>query len=281
MTALAMRSLLFVPADSERKIAKARASAADVVILDLEDSVAAEAKTEARRIAATVLAERATGPALFVRVNSFGSGLIEADLEALTGVSPDGLVLPKARSGNEVARLAELARGLPLIAIATETVASLFAIASFATDSTSLLGLAWGGEDLSAELGAARNRDDSGSYTEPYRFARTLCLLGARHAGVEPIDAVYTNFRDFKGFEAEVKDAARDGFSAKLAIHPDQVPVINHAFTPSESDLQQARRIVAAFAAAGNAGVIGLDGEMLDVPHLRRAERLIARALRS
>jgi citrate lyase subunit beta/citryl-CoA lyase len=277
MTALAMRSLLFVPADSERKIGKAQASGADLIILDLEDSLAAEAKAEGRRIAVAALARRA-GPATFVRVNGFRSGYLEADVEALAAAPPDGLVLPKSRSGEDVARLAELAKDLPILAIVTETAASLFAMASYADAAPSLLGLAWGGEDLSVELGAARNRDDSGSYTDPYRLARTLCLLGARHAGVEPIDAVHTNFRDLSGLEAEAKEAARDGFTAKLAIHPDQVPVINRVFTPNESEVQQARRIVAAFAAAGGSGVIGLDGEMLDVPHLRRAERLIARA---
>jgi citrate lyase subunit beta/citryl-CoA lyase len=149
---------------------------------------------------------------------------------------------------------------------------------SYSGTSANLLGLAWGGEDLSVELGAESNRDASGRYTEPYRFARTLCLIGARAAGIEPIDAVHTAYRDLQGLEEEARAAARDGFTAKLAIHPDQIPVINRIFMPSEKDVERARRIVEAFAAAGHAGVIGLDGEMLDVPHLRRAERLIARA---
>ncbi len=143
------------------------------------------------------------------------------------------------------------------------------------------MGLAWGGEDLASELGASGNRDAAGHYTDPYRLARTLCLLGARNAGVEPIDAVYTRFRDLPGLEAEAREAARDGFTGKLAIHPDQVPVINRVFMPAPSDLTRARRIIEAFAAAGNPGVIGLDGDMLDVPHLRRAERLLARAPKS
>lgn len=281
MTPFAMRSLLFVPADSERKIARARESGADVVILDLEDSVAGGAKADARRTAAAMLAGR-RGTPLFVRVNSFQSGHLEADLEALSGLRPDGLMLPKPRSGADVARLADLTGGnLPIIAIATETAASLLAMASYASGGPSLVGLAWGGEDLASELGAAGNRDEAGCYTDPYRLARTICLIGARHAGVEPVDAVYTNFRDLVGLEAEAKAAARDGFTAKLAIHPDQVPVINRVFMPTEPELARARRIVAAFAAAGNAGVIGLDGEMLDVPHLRRAERLLARAPKS
>jgi citrate lyase subunit beta/citryl-CoA lyase len=278
MIVQAMRSLLFVPADSERKIARAAASEADVVILDLEDSVAAPAKPEARRIAAAVLARR-RDKILFVRVNSFQSGHLETDLEAIGSARPDGLVLPKPRSGEDVARLAALAGNeLPIVAIATETAASLLAMSSYASTGANLVGLAWGGEDLASELGAARNRDAAGRYTEPYRLARTLCLVGARSAVAEPIDAVYTNFRDLAGLEAEAQEAARDGFTAKLAIHPDQLPVINRVFTPAESELARARRIVAAFATAGNPGVIGLDGEMLDVPHLRRAERLLARA---
>ena len=257
------------------------ASVADAVILDLEDSVAAGAKPAARDIAAAVLAGR-RDTALLVRVNSFQSGHLEADLEALRNVTPDGLVLPKPRSGEDVARLANLAgRNLPIIAIATETTASLLAMSSYALQGMSLAGLAWGGEDLASELGAARNRDEAGRYTDPYRLARALCLLGARNAGVEPIDAVYTDFRDTAGLEAEATQAARDGFTAKLAIHPDQLPVINRVFTPGGSELARARRIVEAFSAAGNPGVIGLDGEMLDVPHLRRAERLLARAPRS
>ena len=165
-----------------------------------------------------------------------------------------------------------------VIAIATETAASVLDMASYGATGANLLGLAWGGEDLSVELGAESNRDGDGRYTDPYRLARTLCLLGARAANVEPIDAVHTAYRDLQGLEAEARAAARDGFTAKLAIHPDQVAVINRIFTPSERDIERARRIVGAFAAAGNPGVIGLDGEMLDVPHLRRAERLLARA---
>jgi citrate lyase subunit beta/citryl-CoA lyase len=188
-------------------------------------------------------------------------------------------VLPKTRSGRDVLRLAGLVgAALPLIAIATETASSLLDMGSYSSTGANLLGLAWGGEDLSVDLGAESNRDSEGRYADPYRLARTLCLLAARAANVEPIDAVHTAYRDLEGLEAEARAAARDGFTAKLAIHPDQVPVINRVFTPSERDVERARRIVGAFAAAGNPGVIGLDGEMLDVPHLRRAERLLARA---
>ena len=275
---LVLRSLLFVPADSERKIARALASEADVVILDLEDSVALPQKEEARDRAAEALRRRG-GRKVFVRINSLTSGLADADIEAVMKGRPDGVVLPKPRSGRDLLRLAGLVgAALPLIAIATETASSLLDMGSYSATGANLLGLAWGGEDLSVDLGAESNRDGAGRYTDPYRLARTLCLLGARAANAEPIDAVHTAYRDLEGLDAEARAAARDGFTAKLAIHPDQVPVINRVFTPSERDVDRARRIVGAFAEAGNPGVIGLDGEMLDVPHLRRAERLLARA---
>src|SRR6185295_8183627 len=273
-----LRSLLFVPADSERKIARALASEADVVILDLEDSVALPKKDEARHLAAEVL-QRRGGKKLFLRINSLSSGLADADIDAAMGGRPDGIVLPKTRSGSDVLRLAGvIGAALPVIAIATETASSLLDMGSYSATGANLLGLAWGGEDLSVDLGAESNRDGEGRYTDPYRLARTLCLLGARAANVEPIDAVHTAYRDLDALEVEARAAARDGFTAKLAIHPDQVPVINRIFTPSERDVDRARRMIRAFAAAGNPGVIGLDGEMLDVPHLRRAERVLARA---
>jgi citrate lyase subunit beta/citryl-CoA lyase len=273
-----LRSLLFVPADSERKIARALASEADVVILDLEDSVALPQKDEARRLAAEVLQQRG-GKKLFVRINSLSSGLADDDIEACMHGRPDGIVLPKTRSGSDVLRLAGLiGAALPVIAIATETAASLLDMGSYSATGANLLGLAWGGEDLSVDLGAESNRDSDGRYADPYRLARTLCLIGARAANVEPIDAVYTAYRDLQGLENEARAAARDGFTAKLAIHPDQIAVINRVFTPAQKDVDRASRIVTAFADAGNPGVIGLDGEMLDVPHLRRAERILARA---
>jgi len=273
-----LRSLLFVPADSERKIARALSSEADVVILDLEDSVALPRKDEARRLAAEALKRRG-GKKLFLRINSLASGLADADIEAVLQGRPDGIMLPKTRSGRDVLRLASLVgAALPVIAIATETASSLLDMGSYSATGANLLGLAWGGEDLSVDLGAESNRDGEGRYADPYRLARTLCLIGARAANVEPIDAVHTAYRDLEGLEDEARAAARDGFTAKLAIHPDQVPVINRVFTPAQRDVDRARRIVTAFADAGNPGVIGLDGEMLDVPHLRRAERILARA---
>jgi citrate lyase subunit beta/citryl-CoA lyase len=278
-----MRSLLFVPADSERKIARGLASGADVVILDLEDSVAAANKPAARRLAAEVLgSERGSAPMLMVRVNALDSGLVEADLEAVMPAGPDGFMQPKTRRGEDVKALAAMAGsgGLPIVAIATETAGALFGLQSYVDAVPPLAGLTWGAEDLSSDLGAEASRDDAGGLTDPYRLARTLCLVGARAAGIEPIDTVYVNYRDERGLEAECRAAARDGFTGKMAIHPDQVAPINSAFTPSPDAVARARRIVEAFDAAGDLGVVGLEGEMLDRPHLLRARQLLARAAR-
>jgi citrate lyase subunit beta/citryl-CoA lyase len=276
-----LRSLLFVPGDDQRKINRAVASKADAVIIDLEDSVALHNKEAARRLAAEIL-QQARKITIFVRINDLSSGQSEADLDAVLSHRPDGIVLPKCRSGDDIIRLAvQTGPNIPAIAIATETASSLLAMATYASAGTTLAALAWGGEDLSVDLGAATNRASDGRYADPYRLARTLCLVGARAAQVEPIDAVFTAYRDLAGLEIEAETAARDGFSGKLAIHPDQVPIINRAFTPSEKEVERAKRVVAAFESANRRGVIGLDGEMLDVPHLRRAERILARAGRS
>jgi citrate lyase subunit beta/citryl-CoA lyase len=276
-----MRSLLFVPADSERKIPKALAAGADVVILDLEDSVAPADKPKARRLVGEVLGRRAPGPKLFVRVNALSSGLTAEDVAAVLPARPDGVVLPKSESAADVVRLGQLMMDheherTPIVAIVTETATSLFNLGTYGQAGERLLGVAWGLEDLATTLGAQSNRDEEGQPTAAFQLARTLCLLGARAAGVEPIDAVYSNFKDIAGLERQCREAARDGFTAKMCIHPDQVPVINAAFTPSMEAMARARRIVEAFAAAGNAGVISLDGEMLDVPHLKAAKKLLA-----
>jgi citrate lyase subunit beta / citryl-CoA lyase len=286
-----MRSLLFVPGDSPRKLEKGVASGADVLLIDLEDSVGLSAKNEGRQVTAAFLAQvrgTAEKPKLFVRVNGLTTGLTDTDLDAVMGAAPDGIVLPKTVGGRDVAHLGaklgvrEAEFGLPdggtrVIAIATENAAGVFALGTFSGASQRLAGIAWGGEDLSADIGAETNRGDDGSYAEPYRLARALTLLGATAAEVDAIDSVYTNFRDMPGLAAECRQARRDGFAAKMAIHPDQVPVINEAFTPSEEALAHARSVIAAFAANPGAGVVGLDGEMLDRPHLRRAQRLVAR----
>ncbi|WP_029058742.1 HpcH/HpaI aldolase/citrate lyase family protein [Stappia stellulata] len=287
-----MRSLLFVPADSERKLAKGLESGADVLLIDLEDSVALEAKAHARTVAAGFLKEarkQTERPRLYVRVNALDTGETEADLAAVMPMAPDGIMLPKSVAGRSVqqldARLAvhEAQNDRPdgetrILIVATETAASVFNLGSYAGASPRLEGLSWGAEDLSADIGARATRDGSGGFTEPFRMARNLCLFGAVAAGAIPIDTVYTNFRDTDGLRREAEEALRDGFTAKMAIHPAQVPVINDVFTPSPDAISDARRIVDAFAAAGDPGVVGLDGEMLDRPHLRRAEKLLARA---
>ena len=277
-----MRSLLFVPADSERKLAKALASAADVVILDLEDSVAPERKEAARRLAAECLTGRQHGgPQLFVRINPDPTGLLAADLAAIAPSQPDGLMLPKAGGGKDVLHLVQrLGQAMPVIAIATETAEAMFSLASYGEAVPPLIALAWGAEDLSSDLGALASRDAEGRLTDPYRLARALCLLGARAAGVEPVDTVYLDFRDSDGLARECAAAMRDGFSGKLAIHPDQIDIINEAFTPSTAAIDEARAVIDAFAAAGSAGVVAIGGRMYDIPHRRRAEKLLARAER-
>jgi len=286
-----MRSLLFVPGDSSRKLEKALQAGADALILDLEDSVALSGKEVARRTTAAFLAEArraAERPRLFVRVNALSTGLTDADLDGVMGSAPDGIMLPKAVGGPDVAHLgAKLAvreaehglddGGTRIVAIATETAASLFALGGFAGASRRLAGLAWGAEDLSSDLGAEANRDEAGLFTEPFRLARNLMLFAAAAAEVDAIDTVFTNFRDQEGLARECREAQRDGFVAKLAIHPGQVPVINEAFTPAPEAVARAQAIVEAFAQNPGAGVVGLEGEMIDQPHLKRSERLLRR----
>ncbi len=291
-----MRSLLFVPGDSERKIAKALASSADLVIFDLEDSVAPDAKDTARETVREQLLglgdrERADGPALCVRVNALDTGLTDADLARIVGARPDSIMQPKTRSGADVAVLSTRINGLEqtagleagaisVIAVATETAAAMFNLGTYDQAGARLTAMTWGAEDLSADIGATTNKDANGVYTGPYQLARTLCLLGAVAAGVDPVDTVNVNFRDPQALRVEAEAAMRDGFTGKMAIHPDQVAIINEVFTPSAEAVERARHIIDAFAAAGDAGVIGLDGEMLDRPHIARAEKLLARAKR-
>ncbi|MDP3525182.1 MAG: CoA ester lyase [Hoeflea sp.] len=288
-----MRSLLFVPGDSERKMEKAAASGADALILDLEDSVAPSRKAEARRMVASYLAgaDRSDqAPKLIVRINALDTGLTDDDLAAVVPGAPDAILLPKAGSGADLqdlgARIAveEAEAGLPdggirVHALMTETAGGMLAASSFASKSARLSALAWGAEDLAAAIGAASNKDEEGRYTDVFRMARSLTILAAAHADVDAIDTVFTDFRDAGGLEAECRAAVRDGFSGKMAIHPDQVGVINMAFTPAPADVERAVRILALFAAAGpDAGVLSLDGKMIDRPHLRQAERVARRA---
>lgn len=274
-----MRSLLFVPANSERKIEKAMASGVDVVILDLEDSVAPQNKPAARALAAETLQCARSGPQIYVRVNALDTGLTSDDIAAVLPAGTDGIVQPKTETGACVEKLAGMmGTDMPVIAIATETATAMFGLNTYSDISANLQGVAWGAEDLSNELGAQANRTADGLLTEPYRLARSLCLFGARAAGVEPVDTVYVDFRNQAGLERDCMDAVRDGFTCKMAIHPAQVEVINRIFTPSVQQVAEARSIIDAFADAGDAGVVGIDGKMYDIPHLNRSRKLLDRA---
>jgi citrate lyase subunit beta / citryl-CoA lyase len=287
-----MRSLLFVPADSPKKFAKGMTSGADALIIDLEDSVAPANKAQARQTALAFLKEAAAAqarPYLVVRVNGLATGLTDADLDAIAPGRPDAIMLPKAEGGASVVHadakltVREAQNGLPdghikIIAIATETAASLFVAGTYAGSSARLSALTWGAEDLSADLGAETNRDTDGRYLDPYRLARTLCLAGAAAAGVLAVDTVYIDFRDDVGFRSDCETARRDGFTARMAIHPAQIPIINAVFTPSAEAIAQAKIIVDAFAANPGAGTLAIDGVMADQPHLLRAKRVLERA---
>jgi len=286
-----IRSFLFVPADSAKKLGKAITSGADALIVDLEDSIAIDRKTLGRNSAAAFLKDALAvkqRPFILVRVNGLQTDLTDADLDAIVPAKPDGVMLPKAEGGASVmhaaAKLAvrEATSGLPdgsvkILPIATETAAALFLAGSFAGSSSRLMGLTWGAEDLSAELGAKANRGADGCFLDPYRLARVLCLAGAAAAEVPAIDTVYVDFRDEKGFGRECEEASRDGFTGKMAIHPAQVSIINELFTPTAAQIEKAEAIVAAFTANPGAGTIGIDGRMYDRPHLVRARALLTR----
>lgn len=284
-----MRSLLFVPGDSERKLAKGLASGADVLIIDLEDSVSLDRKAAAREITASLLMQERSGPRLYVRVNDLSSGLTDDDLGAIMKGAPEGVMLPKSNSADDVARLAvrlrveEARNGLEdgitrILPIITETPLGVLNAASYARGESRLSGLTWGAEDLSAEIGASETRDANGVYTQVFQHARVTTLLAANAADVAAIDTVFPDFRNEGSFERDSREGARDGFTGRMAIHPAQVPVINEIFTPSPDAVQHAQAVVDAFAVAGNPGVISIDGKMFDRPHLKRAERLLARA---
>ncbi len=287
-----MRSFLFVPADGGKKLDKAMASGADAVIIDLEDSIAPEAKAAARKSAAAFLTEvgkSADRPHLLVRVNGIATGLIDEDLDVVAGARPDAIMLPKAEGGASIIHVdakltaCEAIAGLPdgsikILAIATETAPALFLAGTYAGASSRLEGLTWGAEDLSADLGAETNRDGDGQFLDPYRMARALCLAGAAAARVPAFDTVTPDFRNADLLRREAEEARRDGFQGKIAIHPAQVPIINEVFTPTPAAVAQARAIVAAFDANPGKGAVAIEGVMYDRPHLARAGRVLARA---
>jgi citrate lyase subunit beta/citryl-CoA lyase len=287
-----MRSLLFVPGDSETKLEKSLSAGADCLLIDLEDSVAPSAKATARQCSALFLREAgklASRPSIFVRINPLDGGLTDRDLDAIMPCGPDGILLPKSVSGQSVQHLAaklavrEAEFGLAdgstaVMALATETAASLFHMGTYAGASRRLKALTWGAEDLSADLGAESKYRSDGGLSSPYVLARALTLCAAAAAEVAPIDTICTDFRNHVMLREECEAARRDGFVGKLAIHPDQVPVINTCFTPSQAAIDAAKAIVDAFERQPGVGVIALGGIMYDLPHLRRARQVIARA---
>jgi citrate lyase subunit beta / citryl-CoA lyase len=286
-----MRSLLFVPADGGSKLDKAVASGADAVIIDLEDSIAPERKDTARAAALSFLKRHSAAgerPRLLVRINGLDTGMTDADLDAIVEGTPDAVVLPKAEGATSVVHLdakltaREAIAGVPeshikILAQAVETAAGLFAAGTFRGASARLIGLTWGPEDLSAELGAAANRNADGALTEPYRLARSLCLYAAAAASLPAIETVFVDFRNSEGLRRDTEVARRDGFTGRLAIHPAQVPIINEVFTPTSAEIEKAKAVVAAFAAQPGVGAVGIEGKMYDRPHLVRAQALLAR----
>jgi citrate lyase subunit beta/citryl-CoA lyase len=280
-----VRSFLFVPADSERKLSKAAQSAADALVLDLEDSVLPAQKAAARHTLTAWLRGRDPGGRHWIRVNEPGSlGQLD-DLAATVPCRPAGIVLPKIRGPEDVRvvgdylTMAEAIHGVPpgsikIIAVCTETPSALMRISELAQAILPrLAGLMWGGEDLSSSLGAEGPRAPDGSWRAAYQYARIQCLLAARVLDVKAIDTVYVDIRDPEGCRRSALEARTDGFDAKIAIHPDQVPVINEAFTPTDEEVLRAERIVKAFE--HGAGAITFEGKMLDIPHLKAARRLL------
>lgn len=287
------RSWLFIPGDSDKKLGKADGAGADALILDLEDAVAPQNKSEAREKVAAFLRERKIGTRhceLWVRINPLASGLALDDLVAVMPFAPDGLMLPKPDGPEDVRTLSlyldafEAQNGLDLgstriLPVATETAVAPFRLADYAEANLSrLAGLTWGAEDLSAAIGASTNLDATGAWAITFRMVRSLTLLGAHAAGVPAIETLFVDFRDEEGLTASCRAARAEGFSGRIAIHPAQVDAINRSFTPSEEEVAFARRVVDAFAAASDAGTIGLDGKMLDIPHLKQARQTLALA---
>ncbi len=279
-----LRSLLFVPADSEKKLAKSKSSPADALILDLEDSVAPENRARARGLAREFLKEK-NRQSVWVRINPVGGSDFVADMQAVVAAAPAGLIVPKPDGPQDLLTLdahlitLETQAGLPqrsirLLPVATETPTAVLSLQDYRSPPPRLAALSWGAEDLAAALGAATNRDEAGDFLFVHQMVRALVLLAAKAAGVDAIETLHADFRDSAGLERAARRAQREGFSGMLAIHPDQVAPINAAFTPSAADVEHARKVVAAFASG--AGVASLDGKMLDQPHLKQARHVLS-----
>ena len=286
MTNMILRSLLFVPADSEKKLAKSQSSPADALILDLEDSVAAQNRPKARGLVKEFLKDRHS-QSIWVRINPLGSEDFIRDVESVVVSKPAGLVIPKPDGPQTLREIdnhistreakAGVHHGdIKLLPVATETPEAVLTLGEYRNPPPRLAAMSWGAEDLSAALGAATNRDENGEFLFVHKMVRALVLIAAKAAGVDAIETLHADFRDAKGLERVARAAQREGFSGMLAIHPDQVETINAAFTPSAADIEHAKKVVAAFAQG--AGVAALDGKMLDQPHLKQAKHVLALA---
>lgn len=288
---LPIRSFLFIPGDSEKKLGKVDGVAADAFILDLEDAVAVARKPVAREMVPAFIKERPRAERksqLWVRVNPLDTPWTLEDLAAIVPVAPDGIMLPKVNGPEDVAQVSHYLSALEatsggeqgsirILPVATETAVSPFRLGDYAAAGLDrLYGLTWGAEDLSSAIGASGNTDANGEWTHTYKMVRSLCLLGAHAAGGEAVDTLYVDFRDPDGLRASCKAARAEGFSGRVAIHPAQVDIINESFSPSSDEVDFARRVVDLFAANPDAGTLGLDGKMLDIPHLKQAERTLA-----
>lgn len=289
---LPIRSFLFIPGDSEKKLSKVDDCGADAVILDLEDAVAPANKVAARSLITQFLMER-TGlrsPQIWVRINPLDTGLTEADLAAVVGGRPDGIIQPKTDRPADVALVSAMLDslevdlalplgGIPIIPVATETAIAPFHLGEYATAGLSrLAGLTWGAEDLATAIGATGNRAADGQWHFTFQLARSLTLLAAHASGVQAIETLHADFRDDEGLRRSSLLARQEGFSGRLAIHPAQVAIINECFTPSPAEVDHAQEILAAFAANPGAGTVGLGGKMIDIPHRKQAERIVAEA---
>ena len=285
------RSMLFVPGDSEKKIAKSESFAPDAVILDLEDSVAPANKPPARRIVSDYLTSANRRCALYVRINPLDTPDALADLAAVMAAKPDGIMLPKAGSAHDCVQLSHyldafeaqhstLRGHTRIVPVATEIPEAVFALGNYAMVGARLAGITWGAEDLAAVIGAIDNRDETGEWSQPFEFTRSLCLFGASAAKVAAIDTLHADYKDDAGLAVSSRRARRDGFAGRLAIHPAQVAIINEAFTPSEGEVAHAHEVIALFAANPGVGTLGLNGKMLDMPHLVQAQKTVALAAR-
>ncbi|MBT3660988.1 MAG: CoA ester lyase [Rhodospirillaceae bacterium] len=288
-----IRSWLFVPGDSERKLAKGRGNVADALILDLEDAVSDDRQDVAREMVRAFLKDNPdrSRQQLWVRINPLDTELSLPDLAAVMPGAPDGIVLPKVYSADDVDTLAnyldalETREGLELgvtkiLSVATETAASLLTFDSYLDGVTErLTGMTWGAEDLAAALGASDNRNfATGDYEDPFLLAKSLCLAACRAIEVQPVGAVVTDFRDLTALEADCLRDRRTGFVGKIAIHPDQAGVINRAFTPTDDEVAYAQKVVDMFEQNPGMGTVGVDGKMLDMPHLKQARNVLALA---